>query len=137
MRKPARLVVMAVTVPFLGGCFAVLPSPLPTEPAEREALDIRGVVLADSGDGERVEFRDVLAVQWTDDDIQIVGSLVSDNGAGEVVTRTFPYSSLSGVLVRQLDAGPTSGVIGVVIVGAVAIVMVAVNGRVCETVGCG
>ena len=135
MRKPARLIVLAVTVPFLGGCFAVLPSPLPDAPAEREALDIRGVVLADSGDGERVEFRDVLSVQWTDDDIQIVGWLVSDNGA-EVVTRTFPFSSLSGVLVRQLDAGPTSGIIGVVIVGAVAIVMVAVNGRVCETVGC-
>ena len=78
MRKPGRVVVTAVTIPFLAGCFGVLPTPIPSAPAEREALDVRGAVIADSGDGERVDFEEILDVQWTNDELFIVGSRATD-----------------------------------------------------------
>ena len=110
MKKPGRLLVTVLTIPFLGGCFGVVQTPLPEAPAEREALNLRGVVIGDPGDGERIEFKEVLDVQWTDDALRVVASQNGDNGF-EVVTRTYPVSSLSAVLVREIDANRTSGVV--------------------------
>ena len=129
MRKPGRLVVTAVTIPFLAGCFGVLETPIPAGLSQREALNVRGVVIADSGDGERVEFEEILEVQWTNDALFIVGSLAADEGAAQIVTRTFPLSSLSSVLVRQVDANKTSGIIAVFAVGLIAMWAFAVNGQ--------
>lgn len=129
MRKPGRLVVTAVTIPFLAGCFGVHQTPVPAAPAEREALNVRGVVIGDSGDGERVEFEEILEVQWTNDALFIVGSLASDDGPEQVVTRTFPLSSLAGVLVHTVDANKTSGLIAVLAVGLIATWAFVVNGQ--------
>lgn len=121
MRKPSRLLTLLVSLPLLSGCFAVLPTPIPATPSAREELDVKGVVLAD-GD-QRVEFDEVLDVSWTTDQVFIVG--IEDN---ESVTRQFPLATLSGVLARQLDTGRTSGVIGGMLVGTVAVISILVTG---------
>lgn len=95
---------------------------VPPAPAEREALDVRGVVTADD---QRVEFSEILDVSWQTDGLRLVGT---ESDGTQSVTRTFDLSSLSGVLVKQLDAGKTSGIVGGLIVGAVAIVAILVGG---------
>ena len=127
MKKPGRLLVIAVSIPLLAGCFGVLPSPIPATPVEREALQVRGVVLNDVRNSERIEFSEVLEVLWADDALSIVGRL-ADDGEGDFVTRLYPLSTLSAVLVRQLDAGKTSGVMGGLIIGTIAILSVLVSG---------
>jgi hypothetical protein len=127
MKKPGRLLVIAVSIPLLAGCFGVLPSPIPATPVEREALQIRGVVLNDVRNNERIEFSEILEVLWADDALSIIGKL-ADDGEGDYVTRLYPLSTLSAVLVRQVAAGKTSGIMGGLIIGTIAFLSVLVTG---------
>jgi hypothetical protein len=131
MTKAGRTLLVAVTIPYLCGCFSVLPTPIPAAPAERAALSVRGVVVGGQpGDveGERIEFRNVVDVTWTTDAVSIVGIQRDGDDTRQLAERRFPLSSLSGVLVRQVDPGRTSAIIGGMIVGAAAIIALLVTG---------
>lgn len=133
MRRPARLVAALVTAPYLAACFAVQPAPIPATPAERRALDVKGVVVRSEGgnggiEGDRVEFGDVENVTWTEDAVSIVGVPRSGSDAGRLTERTFPLSSLSGVLVRQVEAGKSSIIVGATIVLGTAFLAFLVDG---------
>jgi hypothetical protein len=136
MTKAGRALLVAVTVPYLSGCFGVLPTPIPASPSEREALNVQGVVIGsrpDDGEGdaegERIEFADIQNVTWSADAVSIVGVPRNDDGAQQLAERRFPLSSLSAVLVRQLDPGRTSAIIGGVVVGTAAIIGLLVTGQ--------
>ena len=134
MRTPPRLLVVAVTIPFMAGCFAVLPSELP-QPNDRNGTDIRGVVVENGGEGEWIEFEEIYNVDWTDRAVFIVGSLVEEEGQPPVdVTREFRYNELSGVLQRQVDAAKTSIIVGGVLVGAIAALTFVFNSQANEGV---
>ena len=128
MKKPGTLLVAAVSLPFLTGCFSVLPAPIPTTPAEREQVDLRGVVVrGDNGsDDERVEFSEVLDVQWLDGGLEVVGLDIADD---EARTQQFFYNDLAAVLTRQLDANKTSILIGGVMLSTIAAIAFIVNGQ--------
>lgn len=128
MNKPGRLTVLLLTLPFLAGCFTVATVPVPRTQPEREALDIRGVVVADGGSEETIQYDDVQQAIWTPSSLSIVGT----NGSGTNVTtetRLIPITELRGVLVRSLDAGTTSAIVGGIIVGTVAAIAFWVTGR--------
>lgn len=133
MRKPARVVAAIAAVPYLVGCFAVLPAPIPASPEERRALTLRGVIVGGpdgngAGDGERVEFGGVENVTWTEDAVSILGIPRSGPGAGELTTRTYPLTSLSALLVRRVEPGRTSALIGATIVLGTAVLAFLVDG---------
>lgn len=131
MRKPPRAFVIVVALLFLSGCFRVQAVALP-EPAERGALDVRGVVL--EGD-ERIEFARVDQTEWSDSTILLSGLLKSagESGAPTATTRTIALSSVTALLVRQVDANRTSIIIGGIIVGGIAIAALALTGQADET----
>ena len=56
MRKPGRLTVLMLTLPFMAGCFTVTTVPVPRTQPEREALDVKGVVITDGTTEETIEF---------------------------------------------------------------------------------
>ena len=122
MRRPGPALVLTLSVSFMVGCFSTIPAPLP-EPAERSS-DIRGVVRDDGAEGERVEFDTVDQVQWSTSEVVLTGILED-----EAVTRSFPLSSLSGVLVRQVDAAKTSMIIAGLFLGAIVTVALLVTGQ--------
>lgn len=128
MRKPPPALVLAMATPLLTGCFGTLPAPLP-EPGARAQADVRGVILrGDTAEGERVEFADILDVQWHDESLAIVG--VPRGAVGtQPVTRTFPFTDLSGVLVRQLDTNRTSALIAGTMLGLIGTVAFLVTGK--------
>lgn len=128
MKKPSPLLVALLATPFLASCFSTLTVPVPP-PAERQATRIRGVALptGQTSEDEQVRFSEIFDVSWTEDAVTIVGTLAE--GTGDPVTRRYAYDDLSGVLVRQVDAGLTSGIIGAVVVGTVAIVTLLVTGK--------
>lgn len=131
-KNAGRLLVSVVALPHLTGCFSLLPTPIPASPEEREELSVRGVVVGDetdNGEGERVEFSDIQNVSWTPETLSIVGVARSGERAGQLAERRFALSSLSGVLVRQLDPGRTSAIIGGLLVGAAAVVAFLVTGK--------
>ena len=108
MRKPPRALALAVTLPFLGACFSPQPAPLPS-PAQREDVEIQGVVIGDPGDeGEAVRFDEIYEVDWGQSELSIQGRLGGGGPVPNVVTRRYPYRDLSGVLTRQLDVNRTS-----------------------------
>lgn len=110
-----------VSAPFAAGCFSTFQAPLP-EPAERSS-GIHGVVRNDGEEGERIEFRTVNDVRWSDSEVVIVGTPKdSEPGAArdQVVTRSFVLATLDGVLIRRIDPAKTSGIVAAVFVGAIA-----------------
>ena len=128
MNKPGRLTVLLLTLPFLAGCFTVATVEVPRTQPEREDLNVRGVVIANGGTEQVIEYDEVLEATWTPSSLSIVGL----NGSGDNIqteTRLIPITELRGVLVRTLDAGATSAIVGGVIVGAVAAIAVYVTGR--------
>ena len=128
MRKPPRLLVVALSIPFLTGCFTVAQVAVPPVAAAREEVDVRGVVVRHAGGTEEVvRFDEVHEVVWTPTALSVVAD-VSVDGATQTITQLYPISTLSGLLVKQLDAGVTSAIIGGVILGAIAFVAVAVTG---------
>jgi hypothetical protein len=128
MNKPGRLTVLLLTLPFLAGCFTVATVPVPRTQPEREDLNVRGVVITDGATEQVIQYDEVLEATWTPSSLSIVGL----NGSGDNIqteTRLIPITELRGVLVRTLDAGATSAIVGGVIVGAVAAIAVYVTGR--------
>jgi len=107
----------------MAGCFSTFQAPLP-EPAERSSSDIRGVIRDDGADGERVEFDTVDQVQWSDSEVVVTGILEDES-----VTRSYPLSSLSGVLVREVDPAKTSVIIAGFFLGVAATVALLVTGQ--------
>jgi hypothetical protein len=127
MRTPPRLLTVAITLPFLAGCFSLQQIPLPAPP-DRETTPIRGVVVqgADGTDDERVTFSEIHDVEWRQRTLYVVASLF---GGAPPVAMEWPYEDLSGALARQVDVNRTSALISAVIVGTVAIVAILVTGQ--------
>ena len=100
MRKPSRLLVAAIALPFLAGCTGVLAQPLP-QPPSRADTQIRGVILDRSGTEERIEYESTEVVEWTESSVTITGALTGDNG--NITTRTFQLREVESVLVHQVD----------------------------------
>ena len=128
MNKPARLTPLLLTLPFLAGCFTVATVPVPRTQPERESLTLKGFVVTDGTTEEVVRYDEVLEATWTQSSLSIVGA----TGSGEELvteTRLIPITELRGLLIRTLDAGPTSAIIGGVIVGAAAAIAVLVTGK--------
>lgn len=134
MRRPARVLVIAVTVPFLSGCIRTMPRPLP-EPSARGGISVRGVVLNGAAAGERIEFADVDEVAWTDSTIAITGVLKASGtaDAGRVVTRTHRLSDIGAVLVRQVDPNRTSILVVALAVGISVIAALRLTGKTTES----
>jgi hypothetical protein len=130
MTRLARLSLLFVALPLLGGCFTVATVPVPATQPEREDSDVRGVVVRQAGGGqETVDFSEVLEATWTSTSLSIIGMLETpDNGSAEAVTRLFPISTIAGLRVRQLDAGKTSGLIAGVFMAAAALIATLVSG---------
>lgn len=136
MRKPRPTLILAVAVPFLTGCFGIQAQPLP-EPQARSSAGVRGLVVRDGTNARRIEFSRVDHVEWTDSTVLLVGVLKDpvEAGAsgsavdGTITSRVFPLSSISGVLVRQVDANRTSILIGAVAVGTIAIAALLLTGK--------
>lgn len=128
MNSLTRLLAILVIAPMAAGCFTVGQVAVPPTAPEREGLEVRGVVVREAGGTERlIEFVEVHEAEWTPTSLSIVAD-VEENGQTQTITRLFPISTLSGVLVRQLDAGKTSAIIGGVIVGTAAFIAGAVSG---------
>ncbi len=122
MPRFARRSVALISLPLVAGCFAVTRVPLPATAPEREQLEVRGVVVRqDDGSEERVEFRTVHEADWTSSGYSVVADVDTGGPQAETVTRFFPLSAITGLLIRQLDPGRTSGLIGGLIVIAAAI----------------
>ncbi len=143
MSKPHPALVVPITLAFLTGCFHVRVSPLPAQGEPRPA-NVRGVVLRGAGDGERVEFERVDDTRWTDSTLTLTGvlrtparSATSQSRPGltgdAVMSRSFPLSTVSGLLVRQVNANTTSILIGVFAVGAIATAAFLLTGKTDET----
>lgn len=126
MKKPARVLVLIVSLPLLAGCFALQPVPVPANPAARESMAIRGVILGATQ--ERVVFSNVLQADWGPDAVSLVGT-PSTSPEGVIETRLFPLTSIESVLVHQIDPGKTSAIIGGVMVGVIAFWATWVTGR--------
>ncbi|MGY8776491.1 MAG: hypothetical protein ACKVIN_00070 [Longimicrobiales bacterium] len=128
MRKPSRLLVAALMTPFLSGCFSVTQVAVPPGAQDRDALNVRGLVVRQAGGTEQtIEFETVHDLEWTPTSLSVVAD-ASVDGETQTITRLYSISTMSGVLVRSLDAAKTSGIIGAVILGTVAFIAVAVTG---------
>ena len=127
--RPVRALVILVALPFLAGCYGVMEQSVPASLAERRSLDLRGVVITDTDEREEevLRFREVHQLDWTSSSVSFVAD-VQREGRTETVTRLVPITELEGVLVRQLDAGKTSAIMGGVIVGTIAIISLIITG---------
>jgi len=130
MRRTACALVTLVTLPFLTGCYAVMRTPVPGSHPERQALELRGVVVNQSGedDGEVVEFAELHEATWTPSSLSFVADVPRGAGRTETVTRLVPITELEAVMVRQFDAGKTSAIVGGLIVGTIATIAVIITG---------
>jgi hypothetical protein len=129
MRRPPRALTALLTAPFLAGCFATLPTPLP-EPGARAGVQVRGVVLraADGTEGERVEFDEVLDVQWREDALSVFG-MRRGGARAQPASHDFAYDDLSAVLTRQVDVNKTSGLVAGGMIALLATVTFLVTGK--------
>ena len=130
MRKPGRLAVAVVSLPFLTGCFTVSRAPVPATQPERQALDLRGVVITqpDNGTEEVLEFSELHEAVWTPSSLSVVADVADSGPSPQTVTRLIPITQLDAVLLRQLDGGKTSAIIGGVVMGAIATIALLVTG---------
>lgn len=129
MRSSSRLAALLLATPLLAGCFTVAPMPVPPTAPQREEVELRGVVVRDAdGTEEQVEFNEVHEVTWTNTSLSVVADITDDNGMTQTITELYPISTLSALLVRQLDAGKTSAIIGGAIVGTAAFIATVVSG---------
>lgn len=129
MRRPRRPLVLLLALPFLAGCFAVTQTAVPPSQPEREELDLHGVVVTspDGGEEEVIRFTELHDATWTPTALSFVADVRQD-GRTETLTRLVPITELQGVLVRQLDAGRTSAIMGAAIVGTIAVIAFVVTG---------
>ncbi len=128
MKNPTRLLLTLVATPLMAGCFTVARVPVPATAPEREDVSLHGVVVRQTGGGESVvEFDELLESTWTSTSLSVVAD-VTDEGGKRTITELYPIQTLSGLLVRQIDGGKTSAIIGGAIVGLAAIIAGAVSG---------
>ncbi len=130
MRRFTYALVALATLPFLAGCFGVMRAPVPASHPEREALDLRGVVVVQAGneDGEVVEFAEVHDLTWTNSSLSFVADVPRGPGRVETVTRLVPITELQSVIVRKFDAGKTSAIMGGVLVATFATIALILTG---------
>lgn len=105
---------------MLASCFTVAQVPVPATAPEREEIEVRGVVMRqEDGGEERVEFQQIHDATWTPTGYSVVADVDNGGPQHETITRIFPISAMAGLLVRQIDAGRTSAIIGgVFVIGA-------------------
>lgn len=132
MRRPARVLAVGVLLPFLTGCFATQMQSLAEAPEPRPT-NISGVVLTGDGESdERIEFDRVDHVEWTDSTLIVTGVPKAEAGSeanGTAETRTFALTSVSSVLVKEVDPSKTSIIIGAIGVGAIAVAALLLTGQ--------
>ena len=102
MRKPHRILVVTVVIPFMLGCTATLAQPLP-ESAARPGTAIRGVILRTSGPDERIEYSETTFVEWTDSTVVILGIV---RGEGRDVTIQDACPTLLRMVVNPTGGSP-------------------------------
>lgn len=129
IRRPRRATVALVALPFLVGCFSVTQTAVPRSLPDRQALELRGVVVTQPDDGteEVLEFEELHDVTWTPSSLSFVADVRQD-GRTETVTRLVPITELRSVMVRQFDGGKTSLIVGGAIVATVAVITFIVTG---------
>jgi len=91
-------------------------------------MALKGVVVTDGTTEETIEFAELHEATWTPSSLSIVAD-VDQNGTTQTLTRLIPITQLSALLVRQIDPGLTSAIVGGVIVGAIAGIAFYVTGR--------
>ncbi len=128
MRKPGRFLVSVLSLPLLAGCFTVATVPVPRTAPERDQVNLRGVVVTDGTTEETLEFEALHEATWTPASLSVVADIEED-GELKTITRLFPITALSGLLVRRMDAGATSAIIGGAIVGTAAAIAFLVTGK--------
>jgi len=130
MRRTLYALAALVALPSLTGCFGVMRAPVPASHPERQALDLRGVVVVQPGnaDGEVVEFAEVHDLTWTTSSLSFVADVPRGAGRVETVTRLVPITELQSVIVRQFDAGKTSAIMGGILVAGFAVVALVLTG---------
>lgn len=130
MRRTACALVTLVTLPFVTGCYSVMHAPVPASHPERQALELRGVVVQSPGaeEGEVVEFAEIHDLTWTVSSLSFVADVPRGPGRVETVTRLVPLTELDAVIVRQFDPGKTSAIMGGVIVGTIATLAILLTG---------
>lgn len=130
MKRTVYAVAVLVALPLLSGCFGVMRAPVPASHPERQALDLRGVVVVQPGneDGEVVEFAEIHDLTWTTSSLSFVADVPRGPGRVETVTRLVPLTEIQSVIVRQFDAGKTSAIMGAVIVGGIAALALILTG---------
>jgi len=113
MHRFRRRSIALLSLPLLAGCFTVTQVPVPATAPEREAIEVRGVVVRGPGGvEERIEFETIHDATWTPTAYSVVADVDVDGAQHETITRLFPISTMSGLLVKQVDAGKTSAIIG-------------------------
>ena len=125
MKKPRPGLIIALALPFLAGCFTTLALPIP-EPAEREDIELNGVVFRDA---QRVEFDQIDAVQWTEESLIITGITKNSDTPGIPQASAFSLEDASALLVKNLDPNRTSGLIAALFLIPISIWMVVVSGQ--------
>lgn len=130
MRRSLSMLVTLVTLPTLVGCYGVMRTPVPVSHPEREALDLRGVVVdrPDSDETEVLEFTELHQATWTPSSLSFVADVDRGPGRSETVTRLVPITELEAVIIRRFDAGKTSAIIGGVLVGTIALLAWVITG---------
>ena len=128
MKKPRPGLVIALTLPFLAGCFTTFALPVP-EPAERGDTEVKGLVLGEGENAERVEFDQIDDVQWTEESLIITGIAKDSDGSGIPQTDTFSLEDVSAILVRSLDPNRTSGLVAGLFLVPIAAWMFLVSGQ--------
>lgn len=92
-------------------------------------MEVRGVVVRqEDGREERVEFQTIHEATWTSSGYSVTADVDNGGPEAETVTRFFPLPAITGLLIRQLDPGRTSGLIGGLIVFAAAMGGIAFSG---------
>lgn len=132
MKKPGPVLVLSVLVPFLHGCYSLVAEPLPSPPTPPSG-DIRGIVVEDVGGERRVQPDPLHDLVWTDSTVALTGVFEADGDGpadvGTVQTRSFPLSSVTGVLVREFDSNTASILLAGGIVGSIAVVALLLTGK--------
>jgi hypothetical protein len=130
MKRSLSVLVTLVTLPSLVGCYGVMRTPVPASQPEREALDLRGVVVdqPSTDESEVLEFTELHEATWTPSSLSFVADVDRGQGQSDTVTRLVPITQLEAVMVRRFDAGKTSAIIGGLIVGAIAAVALIITG---------
>lgn len=130
MRRTAYGLLALVTFPFVAGCYGVTHASVPASHPERQALELRGIVVERPGNDESevLEFSEIHQLSWTPSALSFVADVSRGPGRTETVTRLVPLTELEAVIVRQFDAGRTSAIMGGVIVGTIAVLAIILTG---------